>query len=427
MNSLPLRSRSALCSIAAISLAVLCSPAPSEAQQRAQPTRRGLEAEPFSFQFMGPANGGRIAAVTGVSGDPRTWYLGSASGGVWKSSDSGRTFVPVFDSMRVQAIGALATAPSERGTVWAGTGEAWAIRDADVMGDGVYKSTDAGKTWTNMGLKETGRIGRIIVNPTNPNIVFVCALGRATGPQQERGVYRTTDGGKTWARVLFVDDGTGCSGITMDAENPNVLFAGMWQVVMHTWVMLSGGPSSGLYVSRDGGTSWSRINDPGLPRSPLGKIDVAVAPTNSNRVYALIQTANQGSVWRSDDGGRTWKVANWARTLIGRAGYYVNIKVSSGNADEVLVANSSFWRSTDGGKTFKDVPWGGDTHDIWIDPKDPDSFALTDDAGADHYGAANHSHRAWGSCYPDDSNRSSMELADRLQRDTSDRSAATLK
>ena len=350
--------------------------------QRTDNARRGTQTEPFAFQSMGPAPGGRIASVTGVAGDPRTWYLGSASGGVWKSSDSGHTFVPVFDSMPVQAIGALATAPSEPNTVWAGTGEAWAVRDADVMGDGIYKSTDAGKTWTNMGLRETGRIGRIIVNPTNANIVFVCALGRATGPQQERGVYRTTDGGKTWTRSLFVDPGTGCSGITMDVHDPNVLFAGMWQVVMHTWAMFGGGPSSGLYVTRDGGDTWSKVTDPGLPKSPLGKIDVAIAPTNSNRVYALIQTADQGSVWRSDDGGRTWKVSNWERTLIGRAGYYIDIKVSTGNADEVLIANSSFWRSTDGTKTFRDVPWGGDTHDIWIDPKDPDSFALTDDAGA---------------------------------------------
>jgi photosystem II stability/assembly factor-like uncharacterized protein len=371
----------ALALAGALALVAALSPATAVAQQRAD-TAKGLQAEPFRFQFMGPAGGGRIASVTGVAGDPRTWYMGSASGGVWKSSDSGHTFVPVFDSMHVQAIGALATAPSEPNTVWAGTGEAWAVRDADVMGDGIYKSTDAGKTWTNMGLRESGRIGRIIVHPTNPNIVYVCALGRATGPQQERGVYRTVDGGKTWTRVLFVDDGTGCSGIAMDAHDPNVLFAGMWQVVMHTWAMFGGGPSSGLYVTRDGGVTWSRINDPGLPHSPLGKIDVAVAPTNSNRVYALIQTADQGSVWRSDDGGRSWKVANWARTLIGRAGYYINIKVSSGNADEVLVANSSFWRSTDGAKTFRDVPWGGDTHDIWIDPKNPDSFALTDDGGA---------------------------------------------
>jgi photosystem II stability/assembly factor-like uncharacterized protein len=345
-------------------------------------TAKGSRAEQFRFQYLGPGGGGRIAAITGVAGDSRIWYLGSASGGVWKSTDSAHTFVPVFDSMHVQAIGALATAPSDPNTVWAGTGEAWAIRDADVMGDGIYKSTDAGKTWTNMGLRETGRIGRILVNPTNPNIVFVCALGRVTGPQQERGVYRTTDGGKTWTRVLFVDDGTGCSGITMDAHDPNVLFAGMWQVVMHTWAMFGGGPSSGLYVTRDGGSNWSKITDPGLPAGALGKIDVAVAPTNSKRVYALIQTADQGSVWRSDDAGRTWKVWNWERTLIGRAGYYVNIKVSSGDADEVLIANSSFWQSKDGGKTFRDVPWGGDNHDIWIDPKNPDAIGVTDDAQA---------------------------------------------
>ncbi|MDQ2889913.1 MAG: hypothetical protein M3R65_05080, partial [Gemmatimonadota bacterium] len=356
--------------------------APPAIAQRPDTAKHAARTDAFEFQFMGPANGGRISAVTGVAGDPRIWYVGSASGGVWKSSDSAKTFVPVFDSMRVQAIGALATTQSAPNTVWAGTGEAWAVRDADVMGDGIYKSTDAGKTWANMGLRETGRIGRILINPSNPNIVFVCALGRATGPQQERGVYRTTDGGTTWQRVLFVDDGTGCSGITMDAHDPNVLFAGMWQVVMHTWAMFGGGPSSGLYTTRDGGTTWSRLTDPGLPHSPLGKIDVAIAPTNSSRVYALIQTADQGSVWRSDDGGRTWKVANWARTLIGRAGYYVNIKVSTGNADEILVANSSFWRSTDGAKTFRDVPWGGDTHDIWFNPTNSNSFGLTDDAGA---------------------------------------------
>ncbi len=382
MNVHSSRGRLTVLFLTAVALAGALTPEAAASQQRSDTTRLGAQAEPLRFQFMGPSTGGRIAAVTGVAGDPRTWYLGSASGGVWKSSDSGQTFVPVFDSMRVQSIGALATAPSQPGTVWAGTGEAWAIRDADVMGDGIYKSTDAGKTWTNMGLHETGRIGRIIVNPTNPNIVFVCALGRATGPQQERGVYRTVDGGNTWTRSLFVDDGTGCSGITMDAHDPNILFAGMWQVVMHTWAMFGGGPSSGLYVTRDGGSTWSQITDPGLPHSPLGKIDVAVAPTNSNRVYALIQTADQGSVWRSDDGGHTWKVANWARTLIGRAGYYVNIKVSTGNADEVLIANSSFWQSTDGAKSFKDVPWGGDTHDIWFDPRNPDVFALTDDGGA---------------------------------------------
>ena len=167
------------------------------------------------------------------------------------------------------------------------------------MGDGIYKSTDAGKTWTNMGLRETGRIGRIIVHPTNPDIVFVCALGRTTGPQEERGVYRTTDGGKNWQRVLFVNPNTGCSGLRLDPKDPNVLIAGTWQVVMHTWAMFSGGPGSGVYRSRDGGATWKRLEHPGLPKSPVGKIDVAIAPSNAKRMFALIQTANQGSLWRS--------------------------------------------------------------------------------------------------------------------------------
>jgi photosystem II stability/assembly factor-like uncharacterized protein len=356
------------------------------AQQRgATPTPpRPPLPDPFRFQSMGPAEGGRISAISGVPGDARVWYLGAASGGVWKSVDSGATFRPVFDSMRVQAIGALAVAPSKPSSVWAGTGEGWAIRDADLMGDGVYKSTDSGTTWTHMGLAETGRITRIIVHPTNPNIVFVCALGRATGEQVEHGVFRTTDGGKTWKHVLSLGGNYGCSGLTIDAKNPNVLFAGMWHVIMHTWAMYSGtqNPNNGVYVTRDGGDTWKRVVDPGLPHPPLGKIDVAIAPTNSKRVYALIQTADQGSVWRSDDGGASWKVVNYQRPLIGRAGYYINIKVSTGNADEVLIANSSFFRSQDGGKTFAEVPWGGDNHDIWIDPKNPNHFGLTNDLGA---------------------------------------------
>ena len=365
-------------------LALIGSAIPAMAQQQgrtgARPRPKPLD--PFRFEMMGPASGGRIAAVVGVPGDPKTWYVGNASGGVWKSNDSGNTFRPVFDSMRVQAIGALAVSQSDPHQVWAGTGEAWAIRDADVMGDGIYLSADSGATWKNMGLKETGRIGRIIVHPTNPKIVYACALGRVTGPQQERGVFRTTDGGATWQRVLFVDPGTGCSGLSMDAHDPNVLIAGMWQVEMHTWGMFSGGPSSGIWISRDGGTTWTHVQAAGLPKSPVGKIDVAIAPTDSNRMYALIQTANQGSFWRSDDGGRTWNVTNWDRALIGRAGYYIRLAVSPKNADEVLVANSSFFRSTDGGKTFRIERWGGDTHDIWYDPTNADRFSLTDDGGA---------------------------------------------
>ncbi len=343
--------------------------------------RQDQPPEPLRFRYMGPPNSGRISAVVGIPGDTATYYAGAASGGVWKTTDGGKTFTPIFDDQPVQAIGALAVAPSDSKTVWAGTGEAWVIRPSDVMGDGIYKSTDAGATWTHMGLRETGRIGRVIVHPTNPNIVYACALGRATGPQQERGVYKTTDGGANWARVLFVDPDTGCSGLSMDKKDSNVLIAGTWQVVMHTWAMFSGGPGSGVYLSRDGGTTWKKL-ETGLPKAPVGKVDVAIAPTNSNRIYALIQTANQGSLWRSDDAGATWKVVSWDRTLIGRAGYYIRVDVSSKDENEVFVMSSSPHRSTDGGLTFTTGPGGcGDCHEIWIDPTNADHFVVTGDGG----------------------------------------------
>jgi len=365
--------------LAAASIALALSAMP-DAQRPG--FRRPPEPEPLTFRFMGPAVGNRISAVVGVPGDPQVYYAGAASGGVWKSTDGGASFEPIFDDMPVAAIGALAIAPSDPNIVWAGTGEAWAIRDVDMMGDGVYRSTDAGATWTHMGLPETGRIGRVVVHPTNLDIVYVCALGRTTGPQQERGVFKTTDGGRSWTRVLFVDENSGCSGLAMDPRNPNLLFAGTWQVVMHTWAMFSGGPGSAVYKTVDGGTTWSKIESPGLPRPPVGKIDVAIAPTDSNRVYALIQTADQGSLWRSDDGGASWKVASWDRTLIGRAGYYIRLAVNPANADEVLVASSSMHRSTDGGLTFPLTDRGcGDCHDIWMDPKDPNRWVTTGDGG----------------------------------------------
>jgi photosystem II stability/assembly factor-like uncharacterized protein len=336
----------------------------------------------FRFRFVGPKVGNRIAAVAGIPGDPSVYYAGAASGGVWKSVDGGNRWTPISDKQPVAAIGALAVAPSEPNTVWAGSGEAWAIRDSDVMGNGIYKSTDAGNTWTNMGLPESGRIGRIVIHPSNPDIVFACVLGRATGPQQERGVYRTGDGGRHWERVLFVGENVGCSGLSMDAHDPHTLIAGMWQVEMHIWGEFSGGPGSGIYISHDGGMKWTRVDDKqGLPHAPVGKIDVAIAPTNSNRIYALMQTKDQGSVWRSDDAGEHWRTVNSQRALIGRAGYYIRLAVSSGQDSEVYVANSSFHQSLDSGENFHEVRWGGDTHDIWVDPRNPDRFVITDDAG----------------------------------------------
>ena len=348
------------------------------AQRPAAPPK---DEDTFRFRFVGPRVGNRIAAAAGVPGDPSTYYAGAASGGVWKSTDGGNGWEPIFDKQSAAAIGAIAVTPSDPSVIWVGTGEAWAIRDSDVMGNGAYVSLDAGKTWTHAGLDDTGRIGRILIDPKNADIVFVCALGRATGPQQERGVYRTNDRGQHWERVLFADENTGCSGLTMDAHNPRVLFAGMWQMEMHTWGEFSGGPGSAIYVSRDGGTKWTKLEAHGLPKPPFGKIDVAVAPTNSQRVFALIQTKDQGSVWRSDDSGENWRTVNYQRPLIGRAGYYIRIAVSSGNDNEVFVANSSFYRSLDGGEVFQEVPWGGDTHDIWVDPLNPDRFIITDDGG----------------------------------------------
>ena len=347
----------------------------------AQRGRRGGGGEGFSFRFLGPAAGNRVAAVAGVPGDPSTYYAGASSGGVWKTTDGGSNWRPIFDNQDVAAIGALAVAQSSPNIVWAGTGEAWAIRDIDVTGDGVYQSVDGGKTWKNMGLKESGRIGRIAIDPKNADNIYVCALGRLGGPQKDKGVYHTSDGGKTWTQSLFVNENTGCSGLNMDTHDSNTLIAGMWQVEMHTWGEFSGGEGSGVYITHDGGAHWRHVEGHGMPKPPVGKIDVAIAPTDSNRMYALIETDKQGSFWRSDDGGDNWRVTSWDRTLIGRAGYYIRIAVSPSDEDKILLSNSGFHVSEDGGESFKEVPWGGDNHDIWFDPTNSNRFVITHDGG----------------------------------------------
>ena len=334
----------------------------------------------LKYRHIGP-QGNRIIAVLGVPGDANICYIGAASGGIFKSSDGGVHWKPIFDSQPVSSIGSLAIAPTDHNIVWAGTGEAF-IRSNISIGNGIYKSYDAGKTWKCMGLEKTSRIGRIIIDSHNTNIVFAAAMGHCYGPQPERGVFRTLDGGKTWERVLFVDENTGCSDLAIDSNNPRILIAGMWQIFMNTWERWSGGPGSGLHMSRDGGTTWKRLAGHGLPASEMGKIAVAVAPSNSDRFYALIETED-GVLWRSDDGGENWKLINRDHTLNQRSDYYSRFTVSPNDHNELYFVATRFSVSLDGGETFK-VPSrasrpGGDNHDVWIDPLIPDRIMVGND------------------------------------------------
>lgn len=355
---------------------------PRPAAQESGPDRTAGSRDsfgPLTFRYVGPP-GNRASAVAGVPGDSNVYYVGAASGGVWKSTDGGTRWRPIFDEQTAQSIGAIALAPSDPNIVWVGTGEPF-IRSNVSVGDGIYKSTDAGKTWTRMGLEKTGRIARILIHPTNPDVVLAAAIGHAYGPQQERGVFRTADGGKTWTRVLFVNEETGASDIAMDPVNPDNVFAGTWQIDIKTWGRVSGGPGSGVFVSRDGGLTWKRLEGNGLPASPLGKIAVSVAPSNPNRVYALIETGERGSLWRSDDGGERWRRVNTSRLLNERPHYYTRMLVMPDDADQVYFPSNGMGVTYDGGETTDQVRWGGDNHDMWADPKNPKRIMIANDLG----------------------------------------------
>lgn len=359
----------------------------------AAPQRGSNPWDALHWRNIGP-EGNRFSAAAGIPGDPLTYYVGSASGGVWKTTDGGTNWRPLFDSEIVQSIGSIAVASSDRNVIWVGTGEG-KIRSHISIGQGVYKSTDAGETWTYTGLGKTARIPRIVVHPKDPNIVLACALGHAYGPQQERGVFRTTDGGATWERVLFVDENTGCSDLAMDPSNPRVLFAGMWQLEIHTYGRTSGGPGGGLFVSRDGGATWTRLRGNGLPTKPVGKVAVAIANSNPKRVYAEIETGDgipwdgqeteDGQLWRSDDGGRTWALVSRDRNVMGRAHYYSRMAVATDDEDEAYFLTASFAKTIDGGRTVNVVGRGGapggDHHDIWIDPTNAARMIVAHDQG----------------------------------------------
>jgi len=335
----------------------------------------------MKYRLIGPFRGGRSLTATGIPGDPTTYYFGATGGGVWKSTDGAMTWSSVFDKEGTSSIGSLAVSNSNHNIVYVGTGEA-CIRGNISHGDGVYKTLDGGKTWKNVGLKDSRAIGKVIVNPANPDIVFVAALGHPYGPNAERGIFRTTDGGKTWDKVLYKDDNTGGIDVAFDPHNPNIIFGALWQARRTSWSMASGGPGSGIYRSTDGGTTWKRLEEHGLPKGPYGKIGVAVA-ANSDRVFALIEAHNpDGGLYRSDDGGESWQLVNASHSLWQRPWYYMHVIADPRDENVLYIMDVDAYKSTDGGHLFNKVRVPhGDNHGLWIDPLNTKRMIASNDGG----------------------------------------------
>jgi photosystem II stability/assembly factor-like uncharacterized protein len=360
--------------LAAMSLVLLASLA--TAQQYSESLIKGMK-----WRLVGLFRGGRVLAVTGIPGDPYTFYFGGVAGGVWRTTDGGGTWKALTDKEPFASVGSIAVAESNPNVIYVGTGES-CIRGNISYGNGVYKSTDGGKSWTYAGLKDTQHIAKVLVHPHNPDVVYVAALGHAYGPNIDRGVYRTTDGGKTWEKVLYKDDKTGAIDLVSDPHNPNVMFAALYEVQRTPWSMSSGGPGSGLYRSIDGGTTWKRLEGKGLPTDILGRIGVSVSGADSNRVYALIE-AKEGGLFRSDDGGDTWTKVNDDQRLTQRAWYFTHIFADPRSVDTVYMLNTGLFRSTDGGKSLTLLPAPhGDHHGLWIDPVNPQRMINGNDGGA---------------------------------------------
>ncbi len=337
----------------------------------------------LQYRLVGPFRGGRVVAVSGVVGQDNVYYFGSTAGGVWKTTDGGLNWKPIFDKTKdaSPAIGAIAVSESDPNVVYVGTGEA-CIRGNIVGGNGVHKSIDAGKTWKFVGLADTHAIGRLAVHPKNPDIAFVAALGHPFADNDERGIFRTQDGGKTWQKVLYKDAKTGAIDVVFDPSNSNVLFAALWQARRTPWSLDSGGAGSGLYRSRDGGTTWKELKGHGLPEGILGRIGVTVSSANFNRVWAVIE-AEKGGIYRSDDGGDSWHLTTDDHRFRQRAWYYSHIFADPKSEDTVYILNTAAYRSNDGGKTFSRIRAPhGDNHALWIDPTNPKRLANGNDGGA---------------------------------------------
>ena len=373
-----------ICKSLVVVLALMAFQQGSTAQQQATHTIDPSIYAGMTWRSIGPDRGGRSIAVAGSAARPNEYFFGAVGGGVWKSDDFGNTWTPVTDKfLRTSSVGALAVAPSNPDVVYAGMGES-CFRGNILQGDGIYKSADAGKTWEHVGLENTETVSKIRVHPTNPDLVYAAVLGHAYGPNAERGVFRSKDGGKTWERVLFRDEQSGAIDLSIDTKNPDVLYAALWQVYRTPHSMESGGPGSGLFKSTDGGTTWSEITkNPGLPTGLWGKVGVSVSGADPNRVYAIIENEAAGGVYISDDAGATWKVGDQDRKLRQRAFYYTHITADPLIKDRVYVLNVQFWRSDDGGKTFPTQirPPHGDNHDLWIAPNDSNRMVQGNDGG----------------------------------------------
>ena len=335
----------------------------------------------LEFRNLGPAvGGGRVSTVVGLPGTPNVYYAGTGGGGVFKTIDGGLSWKAIFEQESTASIGAIAVAPSNPNLVWVGTGEA-KIRNDLVDGRGVYLSSDAGHSWKFMGLGEVGQIARVIVDPGNPDVVFVGAAGHAWGPNANRGVFRTTDGGKTWKKVLFVNDTTGVADMAMQPGNAKVLFAGMWEFRRYPWTLVDGGAGSGIYRSTDGGETWKKLTK-GLPEGPLGRVGLAIAPSNPNHIYALI-AAKRGMLWQSTDLGDTWTEVSDSHAYDARPFYFSRLVVSPTNENKIYFLSYGLMESDDGGKTARTVSRGvhPDHHALWIDPQNPDRIIDGNDGG----------------------------------------------
>src|SRR6266480_958036 len=359
--------------------------------QRRQPTTEASSAtgqtdslKVLQWRQIGPFRGGRSTAVTGVATQPMVFYFGGVGGGVWKTLDGGINWQAVSDGsvFGTASVGAIGLSDSDANTIYVGMGES-PIRGNVSHGDGVYKSTDGGKTWKHTGLEDTRQISRIRVHPKNPDIVYVAAQGHVWGPNQQRGVFRSKDGGKTWEKVLFRSDKAGACDLIIDPTNSNVLYAAFWEVYRKPWTLESGGPGSGIFKSTDGGDTWTEITrSAGLPKGTIGISGITVSPANPDRLWAIVE-AEDGGVFRSDNGGRTWTKTNEQRNLRQRAWYYSRIYADPKNAETVYVLNTGFYRSNDGGRTYSSIRVEhGDCHDLWIAPNDPMRMIIGDDGGA---------------------------------------------